>query len=303
MQRPTIRPFTLRDLDQLAREARARYGARHVEALVEHYRRFWADERGFLQFAQQGALLGGNVLAVTYTGTTSGVWVPSNGDTLGFSTSGAGSWTFTITIQHALTIKGVGPGGFGGWSAASPHDHHGGGGGGAYHLGLAQVFSPGIVYEVITGAKGSGNPTTIGIQGGALMLQLNAGAVGTSSAGGAGGTSPTGGGSTGGDGAFNANSTNSAGTAGGAGGGPGDIGGLSSQNGFNSGTSADFGSVTGETRPNGFDGGDGGYGRGLSIAGASRGGGGGGYGAEYSGVPKPKVNVELAQDGGISLTR
>lgn len=234
--------------------------------------------------------------ALTYAGTSAGVWRPAVAGTLAFTTSG-GSWTFTVNRAATLTVRGSAAGGYGGYSAAVDNAQGGGGGQGAYHTtGLSYAVAAGTTYRIAVGAVPNGN-AVFGIQAGADVLQLSGGATGATAGGaGAGGTSATGGGTTGGAGAGPAlgpaPADGSPGNApgGGGSGAEGNAGGTGTGTG-----GAGGGGVAGQAG-GAFNGGDGGRGFGVSLTGVGGtwGYGGGGQGGAADGTSKAPVNVYLA---------
>lgn len=229
--------------------------------------------------------------ALTYTGSTAGVWRPAIAGTVGFSTA-SGSWTFTVNRTGTLTVRGAAAGNIGGFALVNDNPAHGGGGQGAYHsTGLSYQVTTGVTYRITVGAAVGGD-VVFGIQAGADLLQLSGGSAGSSGAGGAGGASATGGGTTGGNGGgipppAPADGVNGGGNGGGGGGAEANGGGSGTGNGGTGG-----GGIPGEAGGP-FNGGNGGYGFGVTLTGlgGTWGYGGGGQGGAADGTVKGTTNV------------
>lgn len=297
-------------------------------AILRELRRLTRDERGFLSMFSSSLMDGGAAnFALTYTGTTSGVWSGGAGSVLPFTIPGA--WFISVTTPVVLDLKGCGPGGFG-WYPSSPaafvaagnNSYGGGGGGGSYHLGLSITLQPAVLYDINVAAAGSESPTWLAQTGVAYILHMGGGQNGGTHAGenpappnpqavwngGLGGVSGAGGGSSGGYGGTANSSTGigpaqaTSGTGGGGRGGGGNLGGTGGFAGF---TGAD-GETAGvaSSAATGYNGGDGGYGGGLIINGiGGYGRGGGGIGESGDGVGKTPVYATLAGNGALQFTR
>lgn len=137
--------------------------------------KLFSDERGFLQFAQQGVMLGGGSVSIlTYTGSTSGSLVATSGSSLEFGSGG--SWTVTVSGSVILSADAVGGGGGGGGHSYQNVSSNGGGisgsggGGGAVSRGTTVTLLPGISYSFVVGSGGAGGYGATGAAGGATYI-------------------------------------------------------------------------------------------------------------------------------------
>lgn len=219
--------------------------------------------------------------AVTYTGTTAGVWKPTAAGTqLPFTTAG-GSWSLTVNKTATITLYTSAAGGAGGIGGISLSG--GGGGGGAYNSGgISVTLSPGNTYSYVVGAFPNGTTYFANSTTATNISYLTGGADGGSgpSTGGAGGTVVVGAGSAGGPGGSGGSGTFCLGggmdgsNAGGPGG--GGAGGFGNDSGTGAGCGG--GGVSNPAPVDGYTGASGSYGIAATICGNNIGGGGGGGG-------------------------
>ncbi len=219
---------------------------------------------------------------LTYTGTTSGEWVPTAGQQLPFFNAAGGTWTFTVNRPATITLYTASAGGYGG-SGGILTQGSGGSGGAANATGIVVNVAPGKTYTAVSGGYPGGNTTFTNTTDATVISSLTGGG----NAGTAAGTVVTGAGTAGGLGA----SINSGGSC--LGGGE-DGGGGSALGGGGRGGEADDGGTgpgcggagAGGVGPlpsfDGFTGSTGGYGVSATICGQNVGGGGGGGGAGSS---------------------